>query len=149
MLAKDYYFRRIILLESYCIWMKRCMIDNCTLETNVFHLKMGFLKFWVFYKVTCGFSVRTTTISYLKMYKYRVSQKSVISGVWWKIVPFFGIFFFGTPIAQKKSAKLFSLKMKSLEKQKCVYILPPFWPTLPTYDSPNRGRLGYLTSLGT
>ena len=24
-----------------------------------------------------------------------------------------------------------------------------FWPTLPTYDSTNRGRLSYLTSLGT
>ena len=29
------------------------------------------------------------------------------------------------------------------------YHFTTFWPTLPTYESPNRGTLGYLMSLGT
>ena len=66
---------------------------------------------------------------------YRV-KKSLISGAWRKIVPFcatllYGVFqfvwkiniFFGTLMALKKTVNLFSLKIKSLEKQKSVYKL--------------------------
>ena len=62
------------------------------------------------------------------------SKKSVIYGAWCKIVPFcatllYGVFkyllkfFFGTLMLKKSANPSFSLKIKSLEKQKCVYKL--------------------------
>ena len=62
------------------------------------------------------------------------SKKSVISGAWCKIVPIFVqlscmvflqyflkfLLFLGVSMAQKKCEPLFSLKIKSSEKQKCV-----------------------------
>ena len=58
------------------------------------------------------------------MFTYTVNQKSVKRGVWWKIVHLYGIFQYFLVIQWlKKSTKLFSLKIKSSEKQKSVYIL--------------------------
>ena len=63
------------------------------------------------------------------IFTYRVSKKSVISGVWCKIDLFcathlYGIFhLYGTPMAQKKSANFFFFQNQKFRKEKSVHIL--------------------------
>ena len=79
---------------------------------------------------TSGDSSLSQPNIHVHIHTYRVSQKMYLFCATLMYVVFFVIFwkfvilFFGTPVAQKKIREpFFSLKIKSSEKQKCVYKL--------------------------